>query len=90
MTRPKKPIDDNTYLKILGGAFVTYEKSPKGSARLLVRVASPNGDHFMLGLSFDDVRVVDGLVEALIRARAEIVGPIHPHLKGFTGDGPIH
>jgi len=88
MTRPKKKID--IFLRVVESAFVTYEKPPASTARLLVKVWTPEGED-LIGLSFDDVNVIDSMLRAISRCRQEIEKKpaIDPRLKGPT-DGSIH
>lgn len=81
------------YLKVIAGAFVTIpEKSanPK-SGKILVKVDNGAGGEDLLGFYFDQLHIVDSVMTALHRVRAEMTkdDKVHPMLKGPT-DGRTH
>lgn len=80
----------NIFLKCTNGAFVTYEKPPAKTARMLVKVWTPDGED-LIGLSFDSVRVIDSMISALQRCRQEIEPPraIDPRMR-MNSDGKVH
>jgi hypothetical protein len=70
MSKSKKAAD--MFLRVLSGAFVTFQKPPSGTAQMLFKIAGDRCED-VVGMTFTDLQAVESCIAALNRCRDELL-----------------
>ena len=69
MNTPKKSGD--LFLRVLSGAFVTFQKPKPGQAQVILKIAGDKCED-VVGLTFDSPAAIDSAIAALERCKHEL------------------